>query len=113
MPSYAVRFGLLLVAGVRLEGAAGTCTDITGWADSGGDTCANYELNGNWCVWYGDGFANGGHTANTACCACGGGVMSSCCDTVSVLLSGDALSAWSSLGSGRAVGECKPSERVG
>jgi hypothetical protein len=42
------------------------------WVDSTGDSCAKFEAN-NWCAQYGDGFENGGYTANQACCACGGG----------------------------------------
>lgn len=50
-----------------------TCTDFANFADSLGDTCANYAEN-NWCQEYGSDFANkDGQTANMACCACGGG----------------------------------------
>lgn len=56
-----------------------------GWVDSDGDSCYNYSASG-WCTTHGtpgpgwrtdwgsfDKFKKDGHTARTACCACGGG----------------------------------------
>ena len=57
------------------------CTDIVGWADSGGDTCIDYAscFDGGWVAkekkmpkFY-DRFATNGISARTACCHCGGG----------------------------------------
>lgn len=49
-----------------------TCTDLAGWADIDGDNCERYDQS-NWCDQFGNGYANHNHTANQACCACGGG----------------------------------------
>ena len=54
----------------------GGCESITDWRDSLGDGCSWYEDDedsGYKCQTYGHRFANDGLTANTACCACGGG----------------------------------------
>merc|ERR1711865_1008404 len=42
------------------------------WADSAGDSCADYKEN-SWCSSYGTGYTNAGLVANQACCTCGGG----------------------------------------
>jgi len=49
-----------------------TCHSVQGWYDSDGPhyNCAWYTENTNRCYWYGYGYRNFGHTANTACCAC-------------------------------------------
>lgn len=54
--------------------ADGDCEDIAGWYDSDGAAydCRWYAEN-NRCTTYGGGYANGGLTAQDACCACGGG----------------------------------------
>jgi hypothetical protein len=52
--------------------ALGACHNILRWVDSDGDGCDSYARN-NWCSRYGNGYFNNHHTANTACCACGGG----------------------------------------
>uniref|UniRef100_A0A7S2L987 Uncharacterized protein n=1 Tax=Leptocylindrus danicus TaxID=163516 RepID=A0A7S2L987_9STRA len=73
---------LLLVQQVRAEAEA--CQDLPGWLDVDGDGCAFYEaladddyyyddLTTN-CDVYGYCCTNMGHTAQTACCVCGGGV---------------------------------------
>ena len=52
------------------------CTDLsTTWHDSGGAayTCSWYASYPNACSQWGGGYRNMGHTANTACCTCGGG----------------------------------------
>jgi len=55
------------------------CTDVAGWVDSYDDGCDWYEDPSDddgdetRCEAYGNSFANDGHTANTACCVCGGG----------------------------------------
>jgi Subtilisin-like serine proteases len=57
----------------------GTCLDSPqGWYDSDGPTfdCQWYSVD-NRCSLFGDSYANGGVTANMACCDCGGGVTSS------------------------------------
>lgn len=48
------------------------CHSVQGWYDSDGPyyDCAWYTENTNRCFWYGWGYRNFGHTANTACCAC-------------------------------------------
>lgn len=57
------------------------CNDVTidgaAWTDSDEDafTCADYQTE-NLCVLDGNKFPNHGHVANTACCACGGGLRS-------------------------------------
>ena len=54
----------------------GGCESITDWRDSLGDGCSWYEDDedsGYKCQTYGHRFENDGLTANTACCACGGG----------------------------------------
>jgi hypothetical protein len=51
------------------------------WTDSDGFNCEAYgqtthdKMGGvsAWCQMYGDAYANFGHTANQACCVCGGG----------------------------------------
>jgi len=50
------------------------CEDVAGWFDSDGAAydCRWYAEN-NRCTTYGGGYANGGLTAQDACCACGGG----------------------------------------
>merc|ERR1711865_233984 len=42
------------------------------WADSAGDSCADYKEN-SWCSSYGTGYKNARLVANQACCTCGGG----------------------------------------
>ncbi len=60
------------------------CRDVPGWVDSYNDSCDWYELdvgdddafydeNDTRCSYWGDCCKNDGHTANTACCICGGG----------------------------------------
>jgi len=59
-----------------------TCTDNPlGWYDIDGSTysCTWYAQGSN-CATYGNGYANFGKTANQACCACGGGFLSTCTD---------------------------------
>jgi len=59
-----------------------TCTDNPlGWYDIDGPTysCSWYAQGSN-CATYGNSYANFGKTANQACCACGGGVVSTCTD---------------------------------
>ena len=60
----------------------GGCNDLGGfYHDKGGDAqdldathnCLWYAQSKH-CQWYGDFFPHAGVTANTACCACGGGV---------------------------------------
>ena len=62
------------------------CDDVTGWFDSGGPTfnCAYYEneVNENACSFEGDLYENDGHTANSACCTCGGGGTYACSDVL-------------------------------
>lgn len=62
--------------GVRGCGAQCADKQLNGaeWHDADGATynCAWYA-NGNRCAQYGGEYANGGLTANDACCACGGG----------------------------------------
>ena len=50
------------------------CNDAAGWYDSEGPTftCDWYSQKSN-CLYYGNQYANGGLTANDACCVCGGG----------------------------------------
>lgn len=69
----------------------GVCVDSPyGWADSMGNTCQDYQAKyfctktgafgaGWWPVW-GEfsNYATQNHTADTACCACGGGMLSCC-----------------------------------
>merc|ERR1711959_214490 len=43
------------------------------WSDSNDRTCAWYAGDANRCTQHGSRFARAGYTANTACCACGGG----------------------------------------
>eukprot|EP00814_Leptocylindrus_danicus_P011766 CAMPEP_0116027048 /NCGR_PEP_ID=MMETSP0321-20121206/14349_1 /TAXON_ID=163516 /ORGANISM="Leptocylindrus danicus var. danicus, Strain B650" /LENGTH=217 /DNA_ID=CAMNT_0003500233 /DNA_START=18 /DNA_END=668 /DNA_ORIENTATION=+ len=60
---------------------AQTCVDVPNWTDAEGDGCDFYaalsdddEYMGEpLCEVYGDCCTNDGHTAQTACCACGGG----------------------------------------
>merc|ERR1719276_230873 len=49
--------------------------DVLGWHDSDGDDCAWYagSEDNNECEGWGSCCENDGHTANTACCVCGGG----------------------------------------
>ena len=49
------------------------CEDIP-WVDSMGNECETYEGR---CETQGDDFFSNGHTANSACCICGGGVNKS------------------------------------
>lgn len=52
------------------------CSDaVANWHDSDGSqyTCDWYATTSNACNQYGHDFENFGHTASTACCACGGG----------------------------------------
>lgn len=61
-----------------------TCSDVANWTDINGDTCAWYSEEGlNRCELFGSDFEtnDGGHTASSACCVCGGGdaVMSITC----------------------------------
>lgn len=51
-----------------------TCVDVPGWYDSLGDECAWYVFE-DACVTDGDLYENDNHTANTACCDCGGGII--------------------------------------
>jgi hypothetical protein len=53
------------------------CIDVPDWHDSGGETynCAYYEAQYphlDACAVWGDKYAKLGHTANSACCFCGG-----------------------------------------
>merc|ERR1719276_641994 len=50
--------------------------DVLGWHDSDGDDCAWHAGSGdnNECEEWGSCCENDGHTANTACCVCGGGI---------------------------------------
>jgi hypothetical protein len=51
------------------------CADVAGWSDSEGDSCHSYVHNG-WCHDPSNfEFTMNGHTADTACCACGGGLF--------------------------------------
>jgi hypothetical protein len=47
--------------------------DPVGWVDSDGDGCDDFYNTQSNCFSFGDSFANGGKTANDACCTCGGG----------------------------------------
>merc|ERR1711920_143555 len=49
-----------------------TCKDLPGWKDNAGDACSWYSA-GEHCGLHGHKYENEGHTANTACCVCGGG----------------------------------------
>eukprot|EP00816_Leptocylindrus_hargravesii_P007482 CAMPEP_0196810058 /NCGR_PEP_ID=MMETSP1362-20130617/9897_1 /TAXON_ID=163516 /ORGANISM="Leptocylindrus danicus, Strain CCMP1856" /LENGTH=1085 /DNA_ID=CAMNT_0042184921 /DNA_START=84 /DNA_END=3341 /DNA_ORIENTATION=- len=50
-----------------------TCFDLANWTDINGDSCSWYTEEGsNRCELFGNEFENGGHTANSACCDCGG-----------------------------------------
>jgi hypothetical protein len=55
---------------------APTCTDSVGWFDIGGEqyNCEWYEK-GSRCAKYGTRFGREDVSANTACCTCGGGVI--------------------------------------
>jgi len=48
------------------------CHDVPGWYDSDGPqyNCEWYAHHTNQCHWFGSGYSNFGHTANTACCHC-------------------------------------------
>lgn len=62
----------------------GTCVDVKGWHMSGYPTlgCDWFARSGSLCHWFGAGWMWHGHTANTACCACGGGkIVKDWCDT--------------------------------
>ena len=62
--------------------APGVCVDNPqGWYDIDGPTysCPWYAQGSN-CASYGSGYANFGKTANQACCACGGGLITTCTD---------------------------------
>jgi len=50
------------------------CVDVPGWHDIFHDECAWYGEDDDNCEDYGSCCGNDGHTANTACCACGGGI---------------------------------------
>jgi hypothetical protein len=58
------------------RGLSTTCSDVfPGWYDIDGPDydCEWYRLGLNYCNSIGDSYSNFGHTANSACCACGGG----------------------------------------
>jgi hypothetical protein len=65
------------------RGLSNTCSDVIDWHDSDGDCydCYYYEDN-NECATHGDDFLNQGHTANTGCCFCGGGLYTTCSDVI-------------------------------
>ena len=50
-----------------------TCTDIPDWHDSQNGDCLWYASEDDLCSKFGSDHESMGHTANTACCACGGG----------------------------------------
>ncbi len=52
----------------------GSCDEVEGWYDIDGPqfNCAWYAA-ADACAGLGDDYENEGYTANTACCACGGG----------------------------------------
>ena len=51
--------------------APGVCVDAPqGWYDSASDSCLWYAADTTRCSQFGDSYANGGRTANVACCAC-------------------------------------------
>ena len=52
------------------------CSNVPNWKDSDGDGCNWYTNNDPGCKDYGDCCKNQGYTANTACCFCGGGIIS-------------------------------------
>jgi len=55
---------------------SGTCTDMAGWTDQEGFDCSWYEqFSPDSCNQWGSCCANGGYTANEACCICGGGKL--------------------------------------
>ena len=74
------------------------CTDVAGWVDTSGDGCDWYEgflgdddeyyyddeKGMSRCEAYGSCCFNGGHSASTACCACGGGSLYSQCTDILV-----------------------------
>ena len=49
------------------------CEDVEGWHDSDGNDCKWYTEDDN-CDDHGSRHENDGHTANEACCVCGGGI---------------------------------------
>jgi hypothetical protein len=56
-----------------------SCSDVSGWydADESDYDCDWCKSANSYCARYhGDGYANQGHTANSACCICGGGFSS-------------------------------------
>jgi hypothetical protein len=61
--------------GVPMEVGVNVCNDVSGWFDAEGATydCAWYSSDGSNCATYRSEYANAGHTANSACCVCGGG----------------------------------------
>lgn len=68
--------------------ACDACTDVPGWTDSSGQDCATYAAN-SWCGSPDAAqLANGGYTADTACCRCGGGAGRA---VVAPVAAGDAL----------------------
>ncbi|CAK0795145.1 unnamed protein product [Prorocentrum cordatum] len=73
-------------AGGGADGHGGLCRDFvpageSSWHDSDGETCAWYAI-GNHCADHGHLYKNFGHTADTACCACGRVEGGGCMDLV-------------------------------
>ncbi|CAJ1947251.1 unnamed protein product [Cylindrotheca closterium] len=68
------RLMLLLLATAtitRVQAQVALCRN-TDWIDEDGCGCDEYDFNQEWCDLYGE-FVFEGESANTACCACGGG----------------------------------------
>jgi len=64
---------LIVIVTVTVTTAQTTvCHDLANWIDQYGDGCEWYDRDGA-CENFGDCCANYGHTASSACCACGGG----------------------------------------
>jgi hypothetical protein len=61
---------------VLADPVPGNCNNVPGWMDSWGDGCEWYEANDPKCD-QGECCENNGHTPNTACCVCGGGLSGS------------------------------------
>lgn len=51
--------------------AIASCSDECGWRDSQNFSCEIYASSNRWCTKYGRDYSVRGHTAGTACCACG------------------------------------------
>ncbi|KAL3936778.1 MAG: hypothetical protein SGBAC_007982 [Bacillariaceae sp.] len=74
-PPRKLLFSLLLVALLGSLSTVGAQVELcrnSDWVDDDGCGCDEYDFNQEWCSLYGD-FVFEGESANTACCACGGG----------------------------------------